>query len=555
MYKILVVDDEPRVSAGIKNFLLASDMNITYVETAINGFEAIDYLRMDSFDLVLTDIQMGRMSGIELMENIYMEQWNVPVIVISAHEKFDFAKKSLRLGARDYLVKPVERTELLRVVHKVLTQKELPGKSSQAENKQIEVQFDNVVSRRNEWLMELVTERNLTQKDIDDVTSELGELLKGQFFGVISSRIDYSQAGFSHQKVTLHDRKLLKYAAINIMNETLLEWNGLTFNGFGHSIISIIQLSAEEMADPQVRVHSQIHMIGQMIAMNMKQYLNVEATIGLSTLRGDVLMLPKLLEEANTAAEWNKVHPGQRVFYYDDIAMQDNLSMVVWMSKVSEFIQQMKSAIESAGYINPQSILGQLRVSEPSPDVQNSYCGMLIYRIYGLLVEYGQGNGVSLYEFNPDKVFQGLTGQEKLERLHSYIEDSIAFLQEFSQARDQNVISRITNYIQNNYRNPALKIQDISEEVHFSAAHLGYIFKRDMKTNLWDYVTALRMEEAKRLMITTDKKRYEIAYAVGYESPEHFSRMFKRVAGLTPAEFRKKARGGDRTETETETET
>ncbi|NOU82267.1 response regulator [Paenibacillus sp. LMG 31459] len=549
MYKILVVDDEPRVSAGIKNFLLASDMNITYVETAINGFEAIDYLRMDRFDLVLTDIQMGRMSGIELMENIYMEQWNVPVIVISAHEKFDFAKKSLRLGAKDYLVKPVERAELLRVVRKALTQKELPGKSLEADSRPIQDQ-----SRRNEWLMELVTERNLTRKDIEDVTSELGELLQGQFFGVISSRIDYSQAGFSQQKVTLHDRKLLKYAAINIMNETLMEWNGLTFNGFGHSIISIIQLSAEEMGDPQVRVHSQIHMIGQMIAMNMKQYLNVEATIGLSTLGGDVLMLPRLMEEADTAAEWTKVHPGQRVFYYHDIAVQDNLSMVVWMSKVSEFMEQMKSAVESAGYVNPQNILGQLPVSEQSQEVTNSYCGMLIYRIYGLLVEYGQGNGVSLYDFNPDMVFQGLSGQQKLERLHRYIEDSVAFLQQLSKARDQNVISRITSYIQKNYRNPALKIQDISEEVHFSAAHLGYIFKRDMKTNLWDYVTALRMEEARRLMITTDKKRYEIAFAVGYESPEHFSRMFKRMLGLTPAEFRKQARGGNRTEAETETE-
>lgn len=281
MYKILVVDDEPRVSAGIRNFLLTSELNITEVETAINGFEAIDYLRMDHFDLVLTDIQMGRMSGIELMENIYMEQWNVPVIVISAHEKFDFAKKSLRLGAKDYLVKPVERTELLRVVRKALTQKELPGKSAQGEHKHIQEH-----SRREEWLMELVTERNLSPQDIEEITGELGGLLQGPYFGVISIRIDYSQAGFSRQQVTLHDRKLLKYAALNIMNETLAEWDGITFNGFGHSIISIIQLSAEDMGDPQIRVHSQIQMIGQMIAMNLKQHLNAEAIIGLSTLGG-----------------------------------------------------------------------------------------------------------------------------------------------------------------------------------------------------------------------------------------------------------------------------
>ncbi|WP_339249993.1 response regulator [Paenibacillus sp. FSL P2-0136] len=456
MYKILVVDDEPRVSAGIRNFLLTSELNITEVETAINGFEAIDYLRMDHFDLVLTDIQMGRMSGIELMENIYMEQWNVPVIVISAHEKFDFAKKSLRLGAKDYLVKPVERTELLRVVRKALTQKELPGKSAQGEHKHIQEH-----SRREEWLMELVTERNLSPQDIEEITGELGGLLQGPYFGVISIRIDYSQAGFSRQQVTLHDRKLLKYAALNIMNETLAEWDGITFNGFGHSIISIIQLSAEDMGDPQVRVHSQIQMIGQMIAMNLKQHLNAEAIIGLSTLGGGVSTLPGLLEEADTAAGRSSIHPGQKVFYYGDIAMQEHLS----------------------------------RGQQPPDSAQQP----------------------------PQQ----------------------------DPAGDPSVISRITSYIQNHYRNPALKIQDISEEVHFSAAHLGYIFKRDMKTNLWDYVTALRMEEAKRLMIATDKKRYEVAYAVGYESPEHFSRMFKRVLGLTPAEFRKQARGGDRAEAET----
>ncbi|NQX44352.1 response regulator [Paenibacillus tritici] len=456
MYKILVVDDEPRVSAGIRNFLLTSELNITEVETAINGFEAIDYLRMDHYDLVLTDIQMGRMSGIELMENIYMEQWNVPVIVISAHEKFDFAKKSLRLGAKDYLVKPVERTELLRVVRKALTQKELPVTSPQAEHHHIREH-----SRRDEWLMELVTEPNLTPQDIQEITGELGGLLQGPYFGVITIRIDYSQAGFSRQQVTLHDRKLLKYAALNIMNETLSEWDGITFNGFGHSIISIIQLSAEDMGDPQVRVHSQIQMIGQMIAMNLKQHLNAEAIIGLSTLGGGISTLPGLLEEADTAAGRSTVHPGQKVFYYGDIAMQEQLSR---------------------GKQEPDSAQQQ-----PLQD--------------------------------PDG--------------------------------DPSVISRITSYIQNHYRNPALKIQDISEEVHFSAAHLGYIFKREMKTNLWDYVTTLRMEEAKRLMMATDKKRYEVAYAVGYESPEHFSRMFKRVLGLTPAEFRKQARGGDRAEAET----
>ena len=91
MYRILVVDDEPRVSAGIKFSLMEAGLPISHVETASNGFEALDCLRMDTYDLVLTDIQMGMMNGVELMEAILLEQPHLPVVVISAHEKFDFA--------------------------------------------------------------------------------------------------------------------------------------------------------------------------------------------------------------------------------------------------------------------------------------------------------------------------------------------------------------------------------------------------------------------------------------------------------------------------------
>ncbi len=109
---------------------------------------------------------------------------------------------------------------------------------------------------------------------------------------------------------------------------------------------------------------------------------------------------------------------------------------------------------------------------------------------------------------------------------------------------NQTVIASVTSFVRANYRNPALKIQDIVEEVHFSPTYLSHLFKRETGIALWDYVTELRIHEARKLLRTTDKKRYEIAYEVGYESPEHFSRMFKRFAGVSPAKYRKN-RSGD----------
>src|SRR5690606_13427237 len=124
-----------------------------------------------------------------------------------------------------------------------------------------------------------------------------------------------------------------------------------------------------------------------------------------------------------------------------------------------------------------------------------------------------------------------------------YIEEAAELLRSLTREREMTIHARVVAYIRQHYRNPALKIQDIADEVHFSPAYLGYLFKRETKKNVWDVVTELRIEEAKRLLAATKKKRYEIAYEVGYESTEHFSRMFKRCTGVSPADYRKAGRG------------
>jgi len=538
MYKILVVDDEPRVSVGIRNFLLASDLSISYVETALNGFEAVDYLRMDHYDLVLTDIQMSRMSGIELMETIYMEQPNLPVIVISAHEKFDFAMKSLRLGARDYLVKPVDQEELLRVVRSVLVEKEEIGKrtlelTTLERNKRL-----SDPAHRQEILMELVTERGLSRKEHDDLLAELGGALKGPYFGVVTVRLDLSHGGFSNREVMLQDRKLLKYAALNLFDESLSEWEGLTFNGFGNELIGIIQVQYPDESQ------TQLHLVGQCVSMNLRQYLNVDATIGMSSLRADAALLAKLMEEANMAAEWKRLHPGQKVFHYEDIAAQDSLNMVEWMAKVEECVKWLKDGSAEPAEADILDLAGMLLRLGHTAELAHSYFGMLVYRVYGLLLEYGHASSASLRRFDPDVYYKDMPIEVRIGRLADYIGEAARTIRLLTREREETILSRIMAFIRHNFRNPSLKIQDIAGEVHFSSAYLGYLFKRETKQNVWDYVTGLRIEEAKHLLVATDKKRYEIAYEVGYESPEHFSRMFKRYVGVSPADYRKDGQGG-----------
>src|SRR5690606_33332919 len=163
--------------------------------------------------------------------------------------------------------------------------------------------------------------------------AELGDAVKGPYFGVVAVRLDLSRGGFSEREMTLQDRKLLKYAALNIFDESLSEWEGLTFNGFGSELIGIVQLSASDGAEQRRRLTSQLHLIGQYVSKNLTQYLNIDATIGMSSLRDDAALLAKLMEEASLAVDWKRIHPDRRVFYYEDIAGQDGLGMVEWMAR------------------------------------------------------------------------------------------------------------------------------------------------------------------------------------------------------------------------------
>lgn len=545
MYKILVVDDEPTVSAGIKNFLMRSELQISHVETALNGFEALDCLRMDSYDLVLTDIQMGMMNGIELMEAILLEQPHLPVIVISAHEKFDFAKKSLRLGAKDYLIKPVELDELTRVVGKALIEKKEMGRLSLQRPEPDSSIDGHLLQRRHEALIELVTEKDLQQKDYEDLLREIGGSFKeeGHLYGIAAVHLNLSKGGFSNQDITLMDRKLLKYASVNILEESLSDWCGVAFYGFGNQLVCVIQLSASETPQAVLTMNSQLNLIGQTIIINLKQYLNVDVTVGVSTLSPDLSTLPKLMDEANAAIEWRKLHPDNKVLYYEDLSALGSLRMMEWAGKVEELVLLIKTEEESRSAQELQTMIKLLSGITHSEGLFHSCFGLLVYRLYGLLFDNGLEASSSFRQYDPDVYFRDREISSKVTGLHGYVQGLLALIRTCISERDQSVVSRIVAYIDNHYGDHELKIQDIAEEVHFSAAYVSYLFKKETNKNVWDYVSEVRIREAKRLLTATDLKRYEISYQVGYQSPEHFSRMFKRFIGISPADYRKEIRG------------
>ncbi|KAA1183491.1 response regulator [Paenibacillus sp. B2(2019)] len=537
MYIVLVVDDEAIVCQGIKEFLEMSDLNISQVLTASNGYEALDYLRMESIDLVLTDIQMDGMDGIELMESILSEKPSIPVVVISAYDHFEYAQKCIRLGARDYLIKPVLLPQLIQVVGAELSERDGKYKRFLEDSLKLKFSMTGMLSLRSYILNEVITGYLENSDDYLFIFEQIGIKLEGPYYLLLVIELFWERTGAEGGAIhSLRDRNLLKYATVNIIEETLADWNAVAFYGQGNQIVTILQFNEFDNAQRRAENISKLNMIGKTIVTNIRGYLHIEAVVGISPIRLGLPALPESYREAAKAVKWHALYEDHNVFYTEDFSLKEASVQVNWQEKTEFFVESIKTGKkleDIQGTIH--RFITDISLIFESDDSTAGIPLSIAYRIYATLLEMKETVGDQYKVLDPILFFQfPLTGIEIKKRLTDFLTEAAGLIHASMTDHDQAIIQQSIAYIRQNYRKKGLKIQDIAGYVHLSPNYLSYLFKQIIAETVWEYVTRLRMEESRQLLMNTHKKRYEIADEVGYESPEHFSRVFKRYYGESP---------------------
>ncbi|WEK53023.1 MAG: response regulator [Candidatus Cohnella colombiensis] len=443
MYNILIVDDEPLICRGLASLLEVSGLNIQHVYTAHNGYEALDYLKIENIDLLITDIQMGAMSGIELMQQAKIFKPWVQVIVISAHETFQYAQLAIRLGARDYLIKPLNSDQLLHSVRNVLLNMDRPVQDHSELISDLREHFhmEQPQPTRANILNQLVQQGRIeTTAEALLLEQQNGIELKGPYYAMIKIRMDLDASN----KSAIRDEKdvqLLQYAMLNIVNELLdKEWKHYSFYSSDRDISIIIQWEEAEYGDSSVDKMNQLEMVGRSLHFNIVKFLGLQSVVGISQILKGREFIPELNNQVDKAIVWNREHTDHHVFYFGDFK---------W----------------------------ELITEDPS-------------------------------------------------------EEDIA-------TQNNLIVEQAQQFINANYAQKGLTLNEIAQKNHVSPNYLSYLFKKNTGINLWEYVIKLRMEESKRLILKSDLRRYEISEKVGYESPEHFSKIFKKYFGISPSEMKK----------------
>ena len=439
MYNILVVDDEPLICKGLAGLLTSSGLAIDGITTAYSGQEALDYIRMGDIDLLVTDIQMGEMNGIELMQQAKIVKPWVQTIIISAHETFQYAQRALQLGAKDYLIKPLNSEQFLDSVRSVLLKMDRPAPQVEpflmADNEHF--RMEEPPSERIERLNERLSMEPDPSAAAGPDESELG--LVGPYFAVIKMKLGLAEersASFSSR-----DINLIQYAALNIAKELLeQEPQTLVLDSPERDVNIIVQGGEQEKeANASGKIHH-LEMIGRSLHHHVELHLKRSCTVGISQILRGREFLSVLSRQADKAMLWREQLHDFHVFYYGD--------------------------------------------------------------------------------FN----------------WHNYAQETS---QEVLSSQSNRIVENTRQYIDEHYRQKGLTIHDVAKNNHVSPNYLSYLFKKYTGSSLWEYVVKLRMEESRALILNTDLRRYEIAERVGYESPEHFSKIFKKYYGVSPSELKK----------------
>ena len=556
MLKVFLVEDEVVVREGIKNNIAWKEEGFEFCGEASDGELAFPMIQQLKPDIIITDIRMPFMDGLELSKLVKQDLPWVKIIILSGHEEFKYAKEAIKIGVTDYLLKPISGAELLVSVKEV-------AKTIQAEHEEKE----NMERFRQEMKEnEMDARRKLFNDIVGNYQSLTNVLEKGKELNMDLSAPCYNIILF--QVYTERDSREA-YSGIEVEIQQKLDNlfdNGENVIKFDRNVEGMALLfkaaGIEEIRELQEKY---IHYIESI----MSEYEGVRYFGGIGAPVQRLRELSDSFMEANRAFAYRYIYDKNQILDYNAISEQQKVEQEVKLGNinVSNMDKKKVDAFLRSGETDEISYF----VEEYLRNIGNSSWESVLVRqyiimdMYFAVISFTEQLGYDKTEIEEpfSDTSQGSMKISNYQQMRDYIirifNQAIDFRKTTATKRYSALISRSKDYIDENYANEDLSLNMVAANVNISPSHFSAVFSQETGQTFVRYLTELRMEKAKELLKCTDKKSSEIGYEVGYKDPHYFSYLFKKTQNCTPKQYRNSngndADGGAERSTSDSTET
>ena len=537
MLKILIVEDEIGIVALLKNLIQFQKLGLELVDTAVTGSQALEIMEKTDPDIVITDICMPGMSGLELIENARRKNFKAKYVIISGYSQFDYAVTAIKLGVQDYLLKPISKTELNEVLEKLVLSIQSENDAAQSlKLMNFHVRNQRKKLRKRLFLDLMLNSRSWGKKSLKEINADYGYAFREEFMfftGIM-------QLDGTHDWNMVMKKKLLEQMTRIFkreMPECCEEKETCVYND---KFIFLINIAPERLNDAKVAV-SNIWQLFQNLAENHR---NLRLTMGCGKPAHSAEEIGTSLCSADKVLACRILKGCDKIYYAEDytglpatLSEQDFLRYKLNFSDIISGKKSETSEKEIRAYLE-----WILEFSENSPMLLMDNIGKGIYYLLLELSRQGRINEdiSGTFQKIKDKMVRCSTKKELLEVISALIENLLATGS--GAENDTQIIARAKEYIYTHYQDN-IRLVDVADQVYLTPGYFGVFFKKETGVTFSAYLIQVRIEKAKEMLRDTRYNVSEVAYAVGYQDVRHFSRLFKEHVGLVPKEYRKLNKG------------
>ena len=536
MYKALLVDDEALTREAISENIPWKDLGFELIASCENGQEAMERMKETVPDLLLTDIYMPYVDGIELARYVYENHPDMKTVIISGYDEFEYAKQAVRYQVMEYILKPVTPSELMEVLLRAKESLDERYERTRTLKKLQGAYVSNRPFLRGRFLNSLLrgNERSETLKD---KMEELGISLQGCFFNTAIVEGD-DLSPFLNQYKDVRD-ELALFAICNIAQELVERGSsGVAFQNMEEKTIIIFS------GDTQEGLEQQMEGTLKEIQGTVQRLLLIETTIGVGQMVSDISRLYQSYERAWEVMEQKFLMGGGRILRQELLEEPENsraIDVPRWAGRV---LQEVKSG-------NEETIEACIRAF--AQEIRESYANRnrsIIYMQNLLLTVIGTANLVKekesiIIEEEKELLNRIYTYEHLTDMATDVIAICVHILELLGEQRDsygKKQALMALDYIKDNYMNSEVSLNSVCSHLAISTSYFSTLFKSCTGETFIEALTKKRMEEAKKLLENTSMKTYEVAREVGFSDPHYFSIAFKKATGRTPTEYAKEKR-------------
>ena len=504
--KVLIVDDEIDTSEGLRDFLPWNELGINQVYITSDGVEALELTQRVKPDIIITDIRMPKMDGIEYIDKIRMVLPTSKIIFMSAYSDKDYLKSAIKFNVVSYVEKPINPEEMTAAVRTAVRMLNKERSNSELSHS----------------LALRLTESNVNIPEIiPDLNSICPDFLSNGYYCTLMIRTASQNSRVYKQLSEMASLRKAVDASFSAHLSTILENGWIIFHICDKSIIS------------ELFLRSSVQKIVGALNRELKLENGIFISVGCCVAGIDNIW-KSYMSAVNASLRFFFTGYGSMVFHGENSNNKPFKGDSVNIFEKSLRLNDKTSAMEILEELSTYVRLHQ--------DLDIDSIRNVFFNLTMCVTTVGRERNFPADTLDSrDFVWKSIADKETFNDIYNYLLDKTkAFFSCLDNLSQCKPVYKIIMYIEENYTHRSLSISEIADNIHLTPAYICNLFKKETGKTITQYLNSYRIEKAKILLQQRHLKLSDIASQVGYSDVNYFMRIFKKNTGLIPSEYRNK---------------